>query len=108
MHRIRQHLDNIVIEVSNDINTPCHQNQEQHTKYKMVNGIPQGSILSSVLCDLYYGDMENKYLSPRLVNSPGMLNFLSHRNICHAGRSICWPFFVCKFKKRPCIGLKKR
>lgn len=31
--------------------------------YRQKNGIPQGSVLSSILCNFFYGDLENKKLS---------------------------------------------
>ncbi|GAA5841755.1 hypothetical protein JCM5353_007420 [Sporobolomyces roseus] len=31
--------------------------------YRQTDGIPQGSVLSSLLCSLFYGDMENTHLS---------------------------------------------
>ncbi|XP_037984065.1 telomerase reverse transcriptase [Motacilla alba alba] len=39
--------------------------------YLQCCGIPQGSILSTLLCSLFYGDMENKWLSG--INQDGVL-----------------------------------
>nr|XP_043626813.1 telomerase reverse transcriptase [Erigeron canadensis] len=53
-----------------------HFNLQQHVKYNLLHidkrfylqnvGIPQGSILSSLLCSFYYGHMENTKLVPFL------------------------------------------
>ena len=32
--------------------------------YKQINGIPQGSTVSTVLCNLYYGDIEKRLINP--------------------------------------------
>lgn len=34
--------------------------------YMQKKGIPQGSILSSLLCNIYYGTIENKFIRPKL------------------------------------------
>lgn len=34
--------------------------------YIQKKGIPQGSILSSLLCNIYYGTIENKFIKPKL------------------------------------------
>ena len=57
LEQINRHLENVVINVNENGN-------EQ--KYKMSEGIPQGSILSSVLCDIYYGSMEMLFMDPSL------------------------------------------
>lgn len=36
--------------------------------YKMVDGIPQGSVLSSVLCDIYYSSMERCLFNSELAD----------------------------------------
>jgi len=42
--------------------------------YQQIQGIPQGSVLSALLCSLYYGDMEHKHLnSIPTSNGKGLL-----------------------------------
>lgn len=63
-------------------------NLQQHVKYNVLKidkdfylqnvGIPQGSILSSLLCSFYYGHMENSKIVP-FVNK-----------VTEMGMSVCW------------------
>ncbi|OWK62961.1 Telomerase reverse transcriptase [Lonchura striata] len=53
-----QMIHNIILEIRNRYYVQCC-------------GIPQGSILSTLLCSLFYGDMENKWLSG--INQDGVL-----------------------------------
>lgn len=43
--------------------------------FSQVDGIPQGSIISALLCSIYLGFMESRHLSP-MVSSPGFCNML--------------------------------
>ncbi|XP_067943231.1 telomerase reverse transcriptase-like [Watersipora subatra] len=61
---VEEHLDSLLIDV---------ELQGVTSRYKMARGIPQGSILSSVLCDIYYGAMEWAYLSPELQGDDSLL-----------------------------------
>ncbi|KAF6017124.1 EST2 [Bugula neritina] len=66
---IESHLNEILIEV--------RTSQESNHKFAMVDGIPQGSVVSSVLCDIYYGAMEMQYLVHNLQG----VDYLLLRNL---------------------------
>lgn len=36
--------------------------------FRQMQGIPQGSVLSTILCNLYYGDIETKHINPQVEN----------------------------------------
>ncbi|BGP25246.1 Telomerase reverse transcriptase [Rhodotorula toruloides] len=50
MHLLREHITTNLVKVSGHL-------------YRQKTGIPQGSILSSLLCALFYGDMERRKLA---------------------------------------------
>ena len=40
--------------------------------YQQVVGIPQGSVLSSLLCSFFYGDLEKNHL--KFIDDPNAVN----------------------------------
>ncbi|GAA6042852.1 hypothetical protein JCM8097_007190 [Rhodosporidiobolus ruineniae] len=50
MELLREHITTNLVKVGGNL-------------YRQKNGIPQGSVLSSLLCSLFYGDMERKKLA---------------------------------------------
>lgn len=50
----------------------CNHVQIGKRQYVQRRGIPQGSVLSSVLCSLFYGDMDQRHLS-RFLHDPDSL-----------------------------------
>lgn len=50
MKLLRNHISNTVVKMGRKF-------------YRQVNGIPQGSVLSSILCSFFYAHMESAYLS---------------------------------------------
>jgi len=84
---IESHLNEILIEV--------RTSQESNRKFAMVDGIPQGSVVSSVLCDIYYGAMEMQYLVHNL-QGVGMCFIFSAFTNCYGGIvSACTYFAWC-------------
>jgi retron-type reverse transcriptase len=47
--------------------------------FTQIRGIPQGSVLSPLLCNLYYGDVENRVLLSTTEVSSSLHPKLAHR-----------------------------
>lgn len=48
-----------------------------HEYYRQIVGIPQGSVLSAILCSFFYGDLERKKF--KFTEDPDCVSADSHR-----------------------------
>lgn len=57
---LRQHLFSHVVRLPSNGHTGVSTNHDDGQYFTQVKGIPQGSILSPILCNFYYGNAENE------------------------------------------------